>query len=91
MSMRSGRSWARECTCRAVGVTASECEACAHVSECVRELMSGECGMSVNMGVNWEACRLCGQWYVNAGECVSMCECVGGGVGMCVCTLVGVC
>lgn len=53
--------------------------------------MSGECGMSVNMGVNCEVCRLCGHWYVNAGERGNVCECVGGGVGMCVCTLVGVC
>lgn len=91
MSMRSGRSWARECTCRAVGVTASECEACAHVSECVRELMSGECGMSVNMGVNWEACCLCGQWYVNVGECVSVCVNVCEVVWRCVCAHLWVC
>lgn len=66
MSMKSGRSWARECACRAVGVTISICEACTHVSECVREPISGECVVSVNMGGNCEVC--CCLWEV-------VCEC----------------
>lgn len=95
MSMRSGRSWARECACWAVGVSACVCGAYAHVSKCAKELVNGVCvcvwrGMSVNMGVNCEVCCcLCGRWCVNVSVYVNLCEVVWGYVcaHLCGCVL----